>query len=115
MSATRACTGCEAAISTHRNLVTRALGVDDSVLLEVAEHRVEPGDCYLACSDGLSDMLDDGAIAALLAQAAAADARAHALVDAANARGGRDNISVLLAQACGTPARRGLMSRLLGA
>lgn len=104
----------QAAVSLHRNLVTRALGVDDSVLLEVGEHRVEAGDCYLLCSDGLSDMVDDPAIAALLAQETAPEARARALVDAANARGGRDNISVLLAQARGAPARRGFISRLLG-
>ncbi len=104
----------QAAVSVHRNLVTRALGVDEAVLLEVAEHRVEPGDCYLLCSDGLSDMVDDAGIAALLGQDASAEARARALVEAANARGGRDNISVLLVQAGGTTAKRGLMSRLLG-
>ncbi|MFD0668124.1 Stp1/IreP family PP2C-type Ser/Thr phosphatase [Ramlibacter sp. MAHUQ-53] len=105
----------QAAVSVHRNLVTRAMGVDEAVLLEVAEHRVEPGDCYLLCSDGLSDMVDDASIATLMAADVSPDARARLLVDAANARGGRDNISVLLAQASGTPAKRGLMSRLLGA
>ena len=57
----------QAAVSTNKNLVTRALGVEDAVLLEVNEHRVEPGDIYLMCSDGLSDMVDDEGIARILA------------------------------------------------
>src|SRR6201987_5221018 len=57
----------QAATSTNKNLVTRALGVEDAVLLEVNEHKVEPGDIYLMCSDGLSDMVDDGGIASILA------------------------------------------------
>ena len=49
----------QAAVSTHRNLVTRALGVTDAVLLEVGEYKVDPGDLFLMCSDGLSDMVED--------------------------------------------------------
>src|SRR5690606_14375051 len=49
----------QAQFATHRNLVTRALGVEDTVLLEVNEYRVEDGDLYLFCSDGLNDMLSD--------------------------------------------------------
>src|SRR4051812_28945256 len=56
----------QAATSMNKNLVTRALGVEDTVLLEVNEHRAEPGDIYLMCSDGLSDMVDDPAIAEIL-------------------------------------------------
>jgi serine/threonine protein phosphatase PrpC len=58
----------QAATSTNKNLVTRALGVEDAVLLEVNEHKVEPGDVYLMCSDGLSDMVDNDNIAQLLAR-----------------------------------------------
>ena len=57
----------QAATSSNKNLVTRALGVEDAVLLEVNEHKVEPGDVFLMCSDGLSDMVDDEAIARILA------------------------------------------------
>src|SRR5512133_1744835 len=57
----------QAATSSNKNLVTRALGVEDTVLLEVSEHKVEAGDLFLMCSDGLSDMVDDQAIAAILA------------------------------------------------
>ena len=53
----------QAAFSANKNLVTRAVGVEDTVLLETHLHDVMPGDIYLLCSDGLSDMLDDEAIA----------------------------------------------------
>jgi protein phosphatase len=104
----------QAATSTNKNLVTRALGVEDAVLLEVNEHKVDPGDLYLMCSDGLSDMLDDEAIAQILASEASLDQKSVQLIDAANANGGRDNISVLLAQANSGSRKRGLISRWLG-
>ena len=105
----------QAATSINRNLVTRALGVEDAVLLEVNEYEVEPGDIYMMCSDGLSDMVDDEEIAAILGQdAVPLEQKAASLIDAANANGGRDNISVLLAQASVGAKRRGLISRLLG-
>jgi len=104
----------QAATSTNKNLVTRALGVEDAVLLEVNEHRVEPGDVYLMCSDGLSDMVDNDNIAQLLATDVPLEQKVAQLIDAANANGGRDNISVLLAQAQSGEKKRGLISRLLG-
>jgi protein phosphatase len=104
----------QAAVSTNKNLVTRALGVEDAVLLEVNEHKVEPGDIYLMCSDGLSDMVDDEGIARILAGEAPLEEKVVQLVDAANANGGRDNISVLLAQADNGSKKKGLISRLLG-
>jgi PPM family protein phosphatase len=104
----------QAAVSTNKNLVTRALGVEDAVLLEVNEHRVEPGDIYLMCSDGLSDMIDDAAIGRILQGDGSLEDKAVRLVDAANANGGRDNISVLLAQADTGAKKKGLISRLLG-
>jgi serine/threonine protein phosphatase PrpC len=104
----------QAAVSSNKNLVTRALGVEDAVLLEVNEHRVEPGDIYLMCSDGLSDMVADEEIAAILSLDSPLEQRATALVDAANANGGRDNISVLMARAEDDVKKRGLISRLLG-
>lgn len=89
----------DAPFAPNRNLVTRALGVMDMVEVEVAEHAANSGDLYLLCSDGLTDMLTDDAIAALLIAPGTLAERATQLVDAANAAGGRDNISVLLAQA----------------
>ncbi len=89
-------TPAEAATSSNRNLVTRALGVEDTVLLDVMDTDLLPGDVLLLCSDGLSDMLGDDEIAAILSTDEALEARCQHLVDAANARGGRDNVSVIL-------------------
>jgi PPM family protein phosphatase len=104
----------QAAVSLNKNLVTRALGVEDNVLLEVNEHHVEPGDTYLMCSDGLSDMVDDAGIARILQTTDTMEQKAQALIAIANAAGGRDNITVLLMQAREGSNKRGIMSRLLG-
>lgn len=103
----------QAAVSMNKNLVTRALGVEDAVMLEVNEHQVDAGDLYLMCSDGLSDMVADTEIARILESRGGLPQKAKALVDAANANGGRDNISVLLVKAGGSSEKRGLMARLL--
>jgi protein phosphatase len=107
-------TPAQAASSPHKNLVTRALGVENEVTLELNEFAVEPGDIYLMCSDGLSDMMDEAAMAAIFQQGASLDHAANELVSLANDNGGRDNITVLLAQAAPTLEKRGLLSRLLG-
>jgi protein phosphatase len=104
----------QAATSSNKNLVTRALGVEDAVLLEVNEHKVEPGDLFLMCSDGLSDMVDDEGIGKIMADEGPLEQKAAQLIDAANANGGRDNISILMAQAIEGSKKRGLMHRLLG-
>jgi PPM family protein phosphatase len=104
----------EAAVSVNRNLVTRALGVEDIVELETHEHTLETNDIYLLCSDGLTDMVDDVQIASILATDDALEQRARQLIEAANANGGRDNISVLLAQSLGVPRKRSFIARWLG-
>jgi len=104
----------QAATAPNKNLVTRALGVDDVVLLELNEHRVEPGDIYLICSDGLSDMMQDAEIAEILQNGASLALMAAQLVTLANENGGRDNITVLLIQASASPEKPGLMARLFG-
>jgi protein phosphatase len=91
----------QAAFSAHKNLVTRAVGVEDTVLLETHLHEVQPGDLYMLCSDGLSDMLDDASLAQLLQMHDSLGATARLLVDAANDAGGRDNISLVLARSGG--------------
>jgi protein phosphatase len=104
----------QAATSSIKNLVTRALGVDESVLLEVNEHAVQAGDLYLMCSDGLSDMINDDAISEIVSGELPLEQRAKQLIDAANERGGRDNISVLMIEVHDAPEKRGLIARLLG-
>ena len=105
----------QAAVSTSRNLVTRALGVERGVQLEINEYKVAADDVYLMCSDGLSDMVGDAAISSILQRGGTLASQADALVDAANAGGGRDNISVLLVQVGGDARKRGFLSRLMGA
>jgi PPM family protein phosphatase len=98
----------QAAFSMNKNLVTRAVGVEDTVLLESHQHDIQDGDLYLLCSDGLSDMVDDIELADLLQKVDSLPETAQALVSAANEAGGRDNISVILARARGgatAPAR----------
>lgn len=109
----------EAAASGYRNLVTRALGVDAAVQVEINEFPVQAGDLFILCSDGLTDMVEDDALAEMACMPLALPDKASRLVELANNLGGRDNISVLLvhshAAAGGLTRRRGLMSRLLGA
>jgi protein phosphatase len=107
-------TPAQAALSPLRNLVTRAMGVEAEVLLEVNELHVETGDIYLMCTDGLSDMIEDAAIAGILKNASLLTQMADELVALANKNGGRDNITVLLTQAVSGRERSGLMSRWLG-
>ena len=104
----------QAATSSIKNLVTRALGVEDAVALDVNEHVVEPGDLYLMCSDGLSDMVADELIARIVSEGATLDQKADLLISAANENGGRDNISVLMVSVSEAAERRGLFARLLG-
>jgi serine/threonine protein phosphatase PrpC len=94
----------QAAFSANKNLVTRAVGVEDTVLLETHLHEMQPGDVYLMCSDGLSDMLDDAMIARLLQSHESLAAAGGALIAAANEAGGKDNIALILVRVAGGPA-----------
>ena len=104
----------QALTSANKNLVTRALGVEDAVLLDVTEHRVDAGDIYVMCSDGLSDMVRDEALADIMLSRATLEQKCTDLISAANANGGRDNISVLLVHAVEPTVRRSLLSRIMG-
>lgn len=86
----------EARSLVQRNLVTRALGVDASVAVDIQEELVLPGDLYALCSDGLYDMIDENAIAAALADCRDLQQCAQGLIDLANESGGKDNISVII-------------------
>jgi len=98
----------QALYSANKNLVTRALGVEDLALLETHLHEVQSGDIYLMCSDGLSDMLRDPQIADVMSAHTSLADMGAALVAAANEAGGRDNIAVVLVRAQGVaePAPR---------
>jgi protein phosphatase len=91
----------EAATSRYRHLITRALGLKASVEVDVQEQASQVGDILVLCSDGLSDMLKPGDILGLVQRHSDDLGKAcKALVEEANARGGFDNITVLLVQAC---------------
>ncbi len=98
----------QAQYAANKNLVTRALGVEDLVLMETHLHDIQSGDIYLMCSDGLSDMLRDQQIAEVMAAHTSLPDMGAALVAAANDAGGRDNIAVVLVRAQGAadPAPR---------
>ncbi|MDO9598138.1 MAG: protein phosphatase 2C domain-containing protein [Azoarcus sp.] len=81
----------------YRGLLTRGLGVAPEVLPDVGVHELVEADRLLLCSDGLTDMLDETEIAALLGEGDVPAAVAQRLIDAANDRGGRDNVSVIVA------------------
>jgi protein phosphatase len=106
----------EAQRSTNRNYVTRALGVEPTVEVEVHEYEVLPDDIYLLCSDGLCDMVEDDDIHLTISTFNdSLDVVGQQLVDMANDHGGRDNISVMLAQVKEAfPARKGLLARIAG-
>ncbi|MES2637487.1 MAG: Stp1/IreP family PP2C-type Ser/Thr phosphatase [Pseudomonadota bacterium] len=88
----------QAKVASHKNLVTRALGIDPEVEPEVQEIDVEVGDLFLLCSDGLTDMVEDDLIEEILLNTKGNVEKAAAkLVQTANESGGKDNISVVIA------------------
>ncbi|TCJ20431.1 Stp1/IreP family PP2C-type Ser/Thr phosphatase [Parasulfuritortus cantonensis] len=87
----------QAMASRYKNIVTRGIGIEETVDVEIHDYPAEQGDIYLLCSDGLSDMIEDPDIERLLGEHGQdlADAARH-LIDQANENGGRDNVSVVL-------------------
>jgi protein phosphatase len=91
----------EAEVHPQRSVITRALGTEPDVDVDTFTVQAEPGDLYLVCSDGLTSMVSDGEIQALLVDNEDLDEAARALVDAANAGGGEDNITVVIFEITG--------------
>lgn len=97
----------------NRSVITRALGSDPNMYADIYEADAEPGDRLLLCSDGLTGMLTDTQIVDILRTYRDAGSTVRALIDAANAAGGHDNISVVVvdvvsgsASSPAMPARR---------
>ena len=84
----------EAAISPHRNVITRAVGSREYVQVDTRFVEVLPGDVFVLCSDGLHGFCDGAEIAEIIANED--DNAAQAFIDVANARGGRDNITAVV-------------------
>ncbi|QGG96642.1 PP2C family protein-serine/threonine phosphatase [Actinomarinicola tropica] len=87
----------EAAVHPHRNVVTRVLGIAEFVDIDAWELTPEVGDRFLLCSDGLFNEVDANRIAATLRRLADPQEAAHELVSMANQAGGRDNVTVVVA------------------
>jgi len=88
----------EAAVHPQRNILTRALGIDQRVLVDSFQLLPVRGDRYLLCSDGLFNEVDESTIGQILHDATDLTAAAEHLVDLANEGGGRDNISVVIVE-----------------
>jgi PPM family protein phosphatase len=79
-----------------RNVITRALGMQDDIPVDLQSDDVMPGDIYVLCSDGLSGMVEDEDIVAAIASSADLGQAARLLVRRANENGGEDNVTALL-------------------
>jgi PPM family protein phosphatase len=89
----------ESAPPRTRHALTRAIGGwSEEYEADVQISTLDDGDCLLLCTDGLSDMVDDAAIADILSQHDSASAACQALIDQALAGGGRDNVTVVVAR-----------------
>ncbi len=79
-----------------RNVITRALGIGPSVELDVRAEPVRPGDCFLLCSDGLHGLVTDEDIVKIVVGSPTLTEACQALIQRANANGGKDNVTSVL-------------------
>lgn len=98
-----AITPAQAGESDYKNIILQAVGVGPEVTVAMSRVSLRRHDRFLLCSDGLSNMLPDVDIHAIL-KGAALDSACSALVDAANARGGEDNITAVMVEVDGEDA-----------
>ncbi len=89
----------EARNHPDKNIITRAIGAVETVEADFFTVQLHPGELVLLCSDGLSNMVEDEAIRNILLKEPDFEKKPKRLIDAANAGGGRDNISVILIDA----------------
>lgn len=82
-----------------KNIITRAIGALDTVEIDFFHEELKPGELVLLCSDGLTNMLEDEEIGAILREPVSMEERAKRLIEAANDNGGKDNITVIIIDA----------------
>ncbi len=82
----------------HKNVITRALGMRETVEVDIKQYQIESGDTFVLCSDGLSGMITDDQIQHVVSNAKSLERAVAELVDAGNRAGGTDNITTLLLQ-----------------
>jgi protein phosphatase len=104
----------EAQRSTNRNYVTRALGVESQVQVEVQEVEVRRGDYFLMCSDGLPDMVEDEDIHLTINTfGASVETIGEQLIKLTNDNGGRDNVSIIVVRIVDSfPASAGVFTKV---
>lgn len=81
-----------------KNVILRAVGIEENLALDFIEGKIYPGDLFLLCSDGLTDMIDDDLIRRILISVDNLSQKAEKLIELANSAGGKDNITVVLAE-----------------
>lgn len=82
----------------HKNVITRALGMRENVEVDIQHVRIENGDRFVLCSDGLSGMLEDQEIHDVITKTPTLEAAVAELIDRANAAGGTDNITAMIVE-----------------
>jgi PPM family protein phosphatase len=82
----------------HKNVIVRALGMKDTVAVDVAKVEAQQGDIFLLCSDGLSGMVTDPQMQDILSRTTELEKACSQLIDMANAAGGNDNVTCVLAR-----------------
>ncbi len=88
----------EARTHAMRNVIIRAVGIEEPLAVDILRGKALPGDLFLLCSDGLSDMAEEGAIAVCLAGTAPLAEKGGQLIALAKAGGGKDNVTVVLCE-----------------
>ena len=88
----------EAKNHSLRNIILRAVGINESLALDILMGKTYAGDLFLLCSDGLTDMIDDPLISQVLYSDMALSQKTEKLVEMAISAGGKDNITVVLAE-----------------
>ena len=86
----------EARRHAMRNVILRAVGVNDTVALDILKGKKNPGDLFLLCSDGLTDMVAESAVLSVLRADGALSEKSPALIQLAKQAGGKDNVTVVL-------------------
>lgn len=88
----------EARNHSLRNVILRAVGIEESLALDIIRGKTYPSDIFLLCSDGLTDMLEDDVIGHVLKSAGSLSQKTEKLIELAKSAGGKDNITVVLSE-----------------
>ncbi len=91
----------EARTHSHRNVILRAVGIEKNLSLDLIKGKTQPGDLYLLCSDGLTDMVEDILIREVLTSDISLPQKVEGFIELAKLAGGADNVTVVLSHVLG--------------